>query len=147
MQTFLPAESFQECAQILDSQRLNKQRVECLQIYNALTGRSNGWINHPATRMWRRAEHLLCIYAIKISDECDRRGIADNTGVKEKFYEYMNRHLFYVPRWWADEKTKQLVIHTHRCNLLRKDYEYYRKFFPEVPASEIFVTDYHWPIK
>ena len=38
MQTFLPYASFEESAKVLDRQRLGKQRVECLQIFNALAG-------------------------------------------------------------------------------------------------------------
>ncbi len=58
MQTFLPYEDFTLSAQCLDYRRLGKQRVEALQIFNALTGASTkdgreyrGWINHPATKM------------------------------------------------------------------------------------------------
>lgn len=36
MQTFLPYKDFAECARVLDDKRLGKQRVECLQILNAL---------------------------------------------------------------------------------------------------------------
>lgn len=145
MQTFLPAETFAECAIVIDSKRLNKQRVECLQVYNALTGRSSGWTNHPATLMWRGYEALLCTYAIKICLECNRRGFADNTGMLDKFHRYMNNHQFIIPWWWAEEATKNKIIHSHQCNLLRKEYSHYKKIFPWIPEAEIFITDYHWP--
>ena len=147
MQTFLCSDSFKETAQILDSRRLNKQRVEVLQIYNSLTGKSNGWTHHPAVRMWRGAEQLLLIYGIKMCDECDVRGFADNTRMKDRFYEYLHKHVFHIPSWWADKQTKDAIIRTHQCNLLRKDYEYYKQHFPHIPTSDIFVTDYHWPVK
>ena len=38
MQTFLPYKSFTKSAQVLDYKRLGKQRVEAMQIFNALTG-------------------------------------------------------------------------------------------------------------
>ena len=54
MQTFLPYESFEKSAQTLDWRRLGKQRVEGMQIINAITGKKRkdgkpykGWINHP----------------------------------------------------------------------------------------------------
>ncbi len=39
MQTFLPYADFERSAAVLDRQRLGKQRVETLQIFQALTGR------------------------------------------------------------------------------------------------------------
>ena len=60
MQTFLPHESFEKSAQVLDWRRLGKQRVEGMQIINAITGKTRkdgkpykGWINHPCSVMWR----------------------------------------------------------------------------------------------
>jgi hypothetical protein len=146
MQTFLTSPSFQETAQHLDSLRLNKQRVECLQIYNSITGISQGWSNHPAVRMWEKHPALLCLYALKMSEECTRRGIKDNAGLEEKFFTWMNAHPFIVPEWWANADSQSRIIHTHRCNLLRKDYLHYRSVFPDVDSKEIFVTDYYWPV-
>jgi len=62
MQTFLPYSSFIESVRCLDRQRLGKQRVEALQILNALNGKSKGWTNHPATKMWCGYEEALCLY-------------------------------------------------------------------------------------
>ena len=60
MQTFLPYESFEKSAQTLDWRRLGKQRVEGMQIINAITGKKRkdgkpykGWINHPCSVMWK----------------------------------------------------------------------------------------------
>ena len=39
MQTFLPYESFRESAKVLDWRRLGKQRVEGMQIINAIEGK------------------------------------------------------------------------------------------------------------
>ena len=53
MQTFLPYESFEESASVLDWRRLGKQRVEGMQIINAINNpKKQGWQNHPATIMW-----------------------------------------------------------------------------------------------
>ena len=53
MQTFLPFPDYIQSARALDYKRLGKQRVEALQILNTLTGRSEGWSQHPAVKMWR----------------------------------------------------------------------------------------------
>jgi len=52
MQTFLPYQNYSRCAEVLDNKRLGKQRVECLQILNALLDASKGWKQHPAVKMW-----------------------------------------------------------------------------------------------
>ena len=60
MQTFLPYSSFTESAKILDWRRLGKQRVEGMQIINAISGVPRkdgkpykGWTNHPCSVMWK----------------------------------------------------------------------------------------------
>ena len=58
MQTFLPYPDLRDSVACLDSKRLGKQRVECLQILNVLEGRRTGWQNHPAVKMWAgRSDH------------------------------------------------------------------------------------------
>ena len=44
MQTFLPYESFEESASVLDWRRLGKQRVEGMQIINAISGVDYSWV-------------------------------------------------------------------------------------------------------
>ena len=69
MQTFLPYESFRKSAEVLDWRRLGKQRVEGMQIINAIEGKKRkdgkpykGWLNHPATVMWRPYPNALKHY-------------------------------------------------------------------------------------
>ena len=60
MQTFLPYESFRESAKVLDWRRLGKQRVEGMQIINAIENpNKQGWQNHPAITLELRI--WLCI--------------------------------------------------------------------------------------
>jgi len=73
MQTFLPYKSFTKSAQVLDYKRLGKQRVEAMQIFNALTGvptksgkAYTGWLNHPAVVMWKDYEEALLLYKNKM---------------------------------------------------------------------------------
>ena len=62
MQTFLPHINYLKVARVLDNKRLNKQILEGYQILNTLSGRSTGWIHHPAVKMWRGAENELWMY-------------------------------------------------------------------------------------
>lgn len=68
MQTFLPYERFIRSAEVLDWERLGKQRVEVLQILQSLAG-LNRWTNHPAVRMWRGHELSLMDYGFDICAE------------------------------------------------------------------------------
>ena len=77
MQTFLSSTSFEQSAKWLDTQRLGKQRVECLQILRALTNPNYGWQNHPCIKMWRGYEYALARYGLKICEEWVKRGHKD----------------------------------------------------------------------
>ena len=155
MQTFLVHPEFSVTASLLDSKRLNKQIVECKQIYAALTGVSEpygqptkpttSWIHHPAVVQWRGYEALLCQYALYMRIEATKRGIADNTNMKDFFFVRMMRHEMKIPKWWCDPKIRNAIIHSHRCNLARKDWKHYMPLFPELKASEVFTTQYVWP--
>lgn len=140
MQTFLPLSSFYQSASCLDYRRLGKQRVECKQILFALQGKTKGWVNHPATKMWKGYEGSLILYATIICEEWLRRGYKDN---QLKFFleEYgkiedsYNKFIF--PHWFGDDEFHA----SHRSNLLRKDKEFYSKFgWPEEDGLE-----YIWP--
>jgi len=137
MQTFLPYESFKESAQVLDYRRLGKQRVEALQIFNALTGvptksgkAYTGWLNHPAVVMWKGYEEALLLYKNKMIEEWILRGY-NNTmemiGVSDNVS---------TPNWLGDEK----VHASHRSNLLRKDYKFYSQYKWLEPDN----LEYYW---
>lgn len=158
MQTFLTDIQFKNCAAHLDSKRLQKQRVECFQIYNAVTGirfdsitddiigPAVGWTNHPAVRMWKQYPHMLLLYSWYISEECNNRGIADNRGLQFFFERRMIRHPFVVPEWWADPVSRDKIIFTHRANLVRKSPTFYGPLFPEITPVIAYTTDYKWPV-
>lgn len=141
MQTFVPHTSFPDCAAVLDLSRLGKQIIEAQQIFKALTQPDYGWQHHPAVKMWRGSELCLVMYAKACNDEWRKRrgrshGAYDNlmtilsqTFVKAQSYKY--------PRWWGNE----LVHESHRSNLVRKNPEHYRQFFPDVPLD----LPYVWP--
>ena len=83
MQTFLPYPDFEQSAAVLDRARLGKQRVETMQLMNAMLrqylGESvSGWINHPAKRMWDGYAWALLQYQIAVISEWVRvRGYKD----------------------------------------------------------------------
>ena len=135
MQTFLPERDFTLSAQRLDYRRLGKQRVECKQIYLALTIPSYGWKHHPAVKMWAGYEDALLYYAYEMCREWRRRGyndslmdwFADRIGGKPTF-----------PAWLDDSR----VIRSHRGSLLQKDPAHYGQF----PWRDATFAGYHWPI-
>jgi hypothetical protein len=138
VQTFLPYADYQRSAQVLDRQRLGKQRVEVLQILNALhevnavPGKPIPWGNHPVTRMWRGYEPQLAEYGITMCEEWINRGYRDSTKSKIEWHLDMASSGDFTlekPRWFGDP-----VFHdAHKSNLLRKDPEYYGQFGWTVP--------------
>ncbi|MEA3190611.1 MAG: hypothetical protein QOD77_1193 [Thermoplasmata archaeon] len=138
MQTFLPYPDFRQSAQVLDRQRLGKQRLEALHLLRILRGvhEPKGWRNHPALRMWRGHENALAEYGIAVCKEWIRRGYLDT---RLPLFEALldpaaarDR-----PAWLGDP-----AFHaSHRSNLLRKDPLWYGRFGwtegPEMP--------YRWP--
>lgn len=62
MQIFLPSPSCLQTARQLDKRRLNKQIIEAAQILRAINGKGRGWLNHPATQMYRPYKEWLQLY-------------------------------------------------------------------------------------
>ena len=156
MQTFLPYEDFEKSARVLDDKRLGKQRSESIIILKTLlgrypntkTGRPGGWPNHPATNMWAGHEIALCYYSIDITNEWIRRGYKDTT--LEWFEECLSglvaircfaegASLNALPMWMGNPKVHQ----SHRSNLLRKEPEHYRQFWPDERDD----LPYVWPVE
>ena len=140
MQTFLPFPDFGTSAAVLDRRRLGKQRVENLQIMTALmTGR--GFVNHPATLMWRKYEWALLEYHRRIVGEwVDNRGYRDTTLEKVETLYYKNRRWTeekIMPYWLGDPDFHE----AHQSNLIQKDPWYYLRYFPDVPTE----LPYIWP--
>lgn len=148
MQTFLPLPDFAETARVLDRQRLGKQRVEALQILNALDARFDvgGWKNHPATKMWLGFPEALIDYAEAVCTEWVRRGYRDSVLPKLEEKRWHGRFVGNKgskhgegprPPWLGYE-----AFHaSHRSNLLRKLPEHYRQFWPDEPDD----LPYVWP--
>jgi len=146
MQTFLPYADFERTAEALDGRRLGKQRVEVLQICNALHKERGGWVNHPVTRMWRGYEPALVAYGIAIVRAWTAQGKAATVG--EKLLPHLHGEpertqneladLGMLPSWLGRED-----IHlAYRSALVRKDPDFYRPLFPDVVAD----LEYVWPV-
>lgn len=144
MQTFLPWPEFEWSARTLDNKRLGKQRVETLQImHHLLLGGGGSWQNHPAVKMWEGYERALLAYQQAICNEWSSvRGFADTCWDKTRLMfldvvvDPMATPLI-APPWIGD-----VDFHiSHQSNLLRKDPEHYRKFFPGIRDDHPYI----WP--
>ena len=140
MQTFLPYADFSLSASVLDYRRLGKQRVEALQIYNALVdnptlqgNKYKGWLNHPAVLMWKGYEEALLLYKNKMIEEWRDVRKYNNTMEIVEVPDSIK-----MPSWIGDER----VHASHRSNLLRKDFEFYSKF----GWKEDTDLEYYWSV-
>lgn len=143
MQTFLPYLDFKKCAQVLDRQRLGKQRVEARQILNILSGKdkNSGWKNHPNVKRWKGFEPTLRYYLFCMMEEWAKRGYRNiKTKVNHSFFdpsinfmqtelkwfdgEYKgNKYRIILPPWLTTQ-----LVRKHRESLMKKKPDYYYKF-------------------
>ena len=142
MQTFLPYPSFTKSARALDRARLGKQRVEALQLCNALLRQEGGWYRHAAARMWQGHELALARYGMTICKVWIERGYRDTCygKIRALFAEYTieDLRLATAPLWVGDPDFHR----SHQSNLIRKDPDYYGPQFPGVPDD----LPYIWPV-
>ena len=144
MITFVPFDDAVACAKALDYRRLGKQRVEAYQIWLALTGRgkflpdgtegppTKGWINHPATQMWKGHTCFLAVYCNAMIDEWIAQGYKNNM---QKLPHCSNPR----PPWWWGWRPIHM---SHRASLNRKKPDYYR-----FDVGDYKNWGYTWPTK
>ena len=134
MQTFMPYADFLRSAQALDRRRLGKQRVEVLQLLQAV----KGWVNHPARVMWRGHERALAEYGQVVCEVWRGYGYKDTCADKiaataAQYGPETDRW----PHWMGDWD-----FHTsHQSNLIRKNREHYVPNFGDVPVDLAYI----WP--
>ena len=151
MQTFIPFADFRASARALDRRRLGKQRVEALQVLNALTVAGHGWRNHPAVLMWRGHEEALVRYGLDVcavwcelgfDDTCAgklARAARARLGIDRVRTQDELAAVGALPPWLGDEGLHR----SHRASLLRKDPAHYRAQFDDAPDDD----DYVWPVR
>lgn len=151
MQTFLPYPDFEASARALDTRRLGKQRVEALQVLNALTVAGHGWRNHPAVLMWRGHDEALVRYCLDVcavwcelgfDDTCAAKvtdALRERLGVERVRTQAELARDCDLPPWLGDEALHR----SHRSSLLRKDPAHYRPRFGDEPDD----LDYVWPVR
>ena len=148
MQTFLPHADFERSARALDTKRLGKQRVECIQVVRGLTVPGYGWRHHPAVKMWRGHEEALGRYALTccevwvelgFGDTCAATILTDldSAGVSEVRTQDVLADAGALPSWLGDEDFHR----SHQSSLVRKDPAFYGPRFPAVPDD----LPYVWP--
>ena len=144
MNTFLPYQDFAKSAACLDRDRLGKQRVEVLQLLNALAlpkGAKGGWINHPCVRMWKGYQPALISYGMAICNEWKSRSYQDTVLPKIEAFKEIKFRVEApeeLPPWIGREDFHS----AHRSNLLRKDEMWYRAF-GWIESTEL---PYIWPL-
>jgi hypothetical protein len=135
MQTFLPYPNIRKSLECLDNKRLGKQRVEAMQIINALERDGGAWYNHPATQMWKYHINTLKLYHNIAIDLWIARGFKNTM----KQYEISDITVPILPAWFGNP-----AFHaSHRSNLLRKNPEWYGQFGWTEPND----LPYIWPTK
>jgi hypothetical protein len=113
--TFVPFADAEACARALDYRRLGKQRVEAYQLWRALKGITKGWVNHPATLMWKGHTCFLAKYMNTMIDEWVGRGYRNSM---QKLPHCSNPR---PPWWWG-----WAPIHmSHQAALNRKNPDWY----------------------
>jgi len=147
--TFLPHPDFEESARALDSKRLGKQRVECIQVLRGLIVPTYGWRHHPGVKMWRGHEEALGRYAFTVCEVWTELGFGDTCAatIGGELAAYGVAHVRSqvelaaaggLPPWLGDEDFHR----AHRSSLLRKDPDFYGPKFPDVPDD----LPYVWPV-
>lgn len=140
MNTFLPLPNFAESAAVLDNHRLGKQRVECLQILQALK-LGNRWSAHPATRMWSKHPSGLAFYGITICVQWmhlkRKDGSYFDDGVADQISDLYDPDECDLPWWFGNDRLHRC----HRAALLYKNPGWYSQFgWTEKP-----IQAYWWP--
>ena len=150
MQVFLPHEYFPETASVLDQKRLVKQLLEGRQILAAIAGETKGWVNHPATKMFRNSPNTLFKYLNAIATEMNIRGykFENNWEAINKYYFKLRDTDLGKPSWMYGEELNK-VITTHRANLYLKAPDLYPQYEYEADRYRSLVCcdrcNYYWP--
>ena len=134
----------------LDQKRLVKQLLECRQIMAALAGETKGWVNHPATKMWRGKEGQLYGYANAVVKEMQVRGYKWQNNfdqLKNSFLNIINQRRGWVDQEFSEEEFDK-IVYTHRGRLYEKDPVHYAQWSTYADFKKNVCCDrcnYYWP--
>lgn len=141
MQTFIVHRDLEKSAELLDRQRLGKQRLECVQIAKACLGISKGWKNHPNVLRWKGYEpFIVSEYLHSILYEWERRGYK-NDKMRIEFFNLLQavESQPIIKPFWINDK----LIIQHRDLLLSKDFKFYKIGCQKTQRSSVFgMNDY-----
>jgi len=132
MMTFIIIGDFVLNAQLLDNQRLGKQRVEARQILDAIQ-KNTAWKNHPIVHAWRPFINALKYYTNCVILEWIKRGGENNLPL------FDIPSIILIP-WWSQWDR---LHHSHRAMLMRKNPFYYNDKF--TVNIEYNMYGYIWP--
>lgn len=150
MITWLPYQNYRKVARILDSHRITNQiktNYVLMKLSFQLTVAPEEparFYSHPAFQMWHPYQLSLLKYQVAMCEEQIKRG--KTVAMLPRTYELVDQYLRLGgelsqgrPKWLG---MKALHI-SHQSNLVHKDPERYRKYFPDVPDH----FEYFWPTK
>ena len=157
MITFLPFSDFKQTARCLDQKRLGKQRLEALWIVKSLIMTPDDNVNkQPAYQMWAGYENALLCYGQVMCWEWRNRGYEDNQLMEFVKFDYRitsnsqyDDSLIKLPHWLTGPYERELVLNSHRSQLLWKNYAHYKSFFIKegIDIKKIKRNlAYYWPI-
>jgi len=148
MQTFLPYESFEKSASVLDKQRCWKQVVETHQIINILEGKSTSWQNHPAVKMWIGHTPELMVYFNVFLKVCKEKHAINTKYTPFQLVDFKGRRVltgndgFYEENpWWLGNEDFHRAM---RARLIEKKPEFYLPLFPNDKGYN--EGRYWWPV-
>lgn len=147
MQTFLPYQSFEQSAEVLDKKRCWKQVVEAKQILCVLRFEGcpddwkqtksylkQGWKHHVAVRMWEGYEHVLAYYYNCMLDHCKK---VHKINTDLPFLQYESA----AYPWWMSNPNFYRAM---RSRLIEKDQDFYLPKFPD--DNGFNDGKYIWPV-
>lgn len=163
-------------AKILDDRRLGKQRVEAMQIIDAIEKDGKGWKNHPATAAWRyRPIERLSDTGLDIADSVPTE---INESIQKAYLPALKLYHDIMIREWVDRgKNNNMEVfytdeeyqsfikgmwknsipfpewcsidsvqYSHATRLIQKDPGHYTPIFIDLP-NEYLDYGYIWPAK
>ena len=117
MQVFVCDYKMSRSAQMLDNKRLNKQIVEAFQIVEDRLPN----LNHPAYRFWRNHKDELRWYMFYLCEEYTKRFGKVHKCSSVALNPVINSFHF-IPYI-------EVLLLSHKVNLLRKNFDWYSQFF------------------